>query len=133
MPSTSNKTEPIEEVAVIDRPRCHLGHHRQPGYGLLSGWEENMKDEPRLNGALLPLLGGGAMAVCCAVPLLLASGVLSGLGTWLLDGAWIWLAAVPVLFASGIHLWRRTESRRRHEPANSTVVTDARPSPKRQK
>ena len=92
-----------------------------------------MKDEPRLNSALLPLLGGGAIAVCCGVPLLLVSGVLSGLGTWLLDGAWIWLAAVPVLFAAGLQLWRRAESRRRNEPANSTDVTYARPPPKRQK
>ncbi len=115
---------------MIDRPRCHLCHHRQPGYGLLSGWEENMKDEPRKSSGFVPLLGGGLVAVCCGAPLLLASGALSGVGTWLLNGAWIWFAAVPVLFASGLHLWRRAE---RHEPANSTVVTDARPSPNRQR
>lgn len=40
--------------------------------------------------------GGGlkfvlAMGVCCAVPLLLATGGLTALATWLADGRLVWL------------------------------------------
>ncbi len=91
-----------------------------------------MKQEPGKNSRLVPLLGGGLVVLCCGVPLLLASGALSAVGAWLLDGAWVWLAAVPIL-ATGLHLWRREDSRKPHDPADSTATTGATPSPKRQR
>ncbi len=79
-----------------------------------------MQRKPDGGSVPLPLLGG-LVALCCGGPLLLASGALSGVGAWLLDGAWIWLAAVPILFAAGLHMWRRSVGGQRS--AAATVAT----------
>ena len=100
--------------------------YKPPNAGWSNRRERNMKQEPGgRSGGVLPLLGGGLMVLCCGLPLLLASGALSAVSTWFLDGAWIWLAAVPVLIASGLHFWRQAGRREQNRPANSSNLTGA--------
>jgi hypothetical protein len=56
-------------------------------------------------------LAGLACAVCCAIPLLLAAGVLSGAG-WAAAGAWMPGIAVGLAGLAGAAWW--WASRRRH-------------------
>ena len=63
-----------------------------------------MDDEPkgvRVTGLVL------AHVVCCGGLVLVATGALSGVGTWLFGGGLIWLGAAAVLTAAGLMLWRR--------------------------
>ena len=63
-----------------------------------------MADEPKgrvVAGVL------AAHVVCCGGIVLVATGALSGVGTWLFDGGLIWLGAAAVLVAAGLMLWRR--------------------------
>lgn len=59
----------------------------------------------------LTRLAGLACAACCAVPVLLAAGVLSGAG-WAAAGAWIPGIAVALAALAGTAWW--WASRRRH-------------------
>jgi mercuric ion transport protein len=59
----------------------------------------------------LTSLAGLACAACCAIPALLAAGVLSGAG-WAAAGSWLPGIAVALAALAGIAWWRRP--RRRH-------------------
>ena len=59
----------------------------------------------------LTSLAGLACAACCAIPLLLAAGVLSGAG-WAAAGAWMPGIAVALAALAGAAWWRAR--RRRH-------------------
>ncbi len=56
---------------------------------------------PGMTGVIL------AHVVCCGGIVLVATGALSGVGTWLFGGGLIWLGAAAVLAAAGLMLWRR--------------------------
>ncbi|MEV6814543.1 hypothetical protein [Micromonospora sp. NPDC051296] len=58
-------------------------------------------------------LAGVACAACCAIPLLLAAGMLSGTG-WALAGAWMPGIAVALATLAGAAYW--WTHRRRHPP-----------------
>ncbi len=63
-----------------------------------------MDDEPKG----VPVIGLVlAHVVCCGGLVLVATGALSGVGTWLFCGGLIWLGAAAVLAAAGLMLWRR--------------------------
>jgi len=61
----------------------------------------------------LASLAGLACAACCAIPLLLAGGLLSGAG-WAGAGAWIPGVAVVLAALAGTAWWW-TRRRRRHQ------------------
>ena len=63
-----------------------------------------MDDEPKgfpITGVLL------AHVVCCGGLVLVVTGTLSGLGTWLFDGGLMWLVIAVIVAATGLALWRR--------------------------
>ena len=64
-----------------------------------------MEDEPRGGGKLI--LGAVAMVACCAVPVLIAGGALTGFGAWLFGGGLTWLVVAAIAVAIGYLLWRR--------------------------
>ena len=62
--------------------------------------------------------GGGRMVgllaahvVCCGGIVLMATGAVGGLGTWLLDGGATWLAMPALVAAAGLLLLRRRKGR----------------------
>ena len=63
-----------------------------------------MDNEPKRGGPTGLIL---AHAVCCGGLVLVATGALSGMGAWLLDGGLTWLVSAAVLAAVGLFLWRR--------------------------
>lgn len=63
-----------------------------------------MDNEPKRGGPTALIL---AHAVCCGGLVLVATGALSGMGAWLLDGGLTWLVLAAVLGAAGLFLWRR--------------------------
>lgn len=63
-----------------------------------------MDNEPKRGGPTTLIL---AHAVCCGGLVLVATGALSGMGAWLLEGGLTWLLAAAVLAAAGLFLWRR--------------------------
>ena len=65
-----------------------------------------MEDKPTGGGGGL-ILGAVAMIACCAVPLLIAGGALTGFGAWLSGGGLTWLVVAAIAVAAGILLWRR--------------------------
>lgn len=66
-----------------------------------------MDNEPKRRGPTAMIL---VHAVCCGGLVLVATGALSGMGAWLLDGGLTWLLAAAVLAAAGLFLWRRPTS-----------------------
>ena len=65
--------------------------------------------------------GGGRMVgllaahvVCCGGIVLIATGAVGGLGTWLLDGGATWLAMPALVAAAGLLLLRRRNHQRRN-------------------
>ena len=82
-----------------------------------------MNDEPKGVGPAAGIAAMVAMVVCCGGMLLVTTGVLSGIGAWLLgDGlAWIAVAAGAVV-AAGYVAWRR-----RGRPACAAATLDAEP------
>ena len=65
-----------------------------------------MEDEPRGGGRGL-ILGAVAMIACCAVPVLIAGGALTGFGAWLSGGGLTWLVVAAIGVAAGFLVWRR--------------------------
>ena len=63
-----------------------------------------MDNEPKRGGATGLIL---VHAVCCGGLVLVATGALSGMGAWLLDGGLTGLVSATVLAAVGLFLWRR--------------------------
>ncbi len=63
-----------------------------------------MDNEPKRGGPTVLIL---AHAVCCGGLVLVATGALSGMGAWLLEGGLTWLLAAAVLAAASLFLWRR--------------------------
>ncbi len=63
-----------------------------------------MDNEPKRGGPTALIL---AHAVCCGGIVLVATGALSGMGAWLLEGGLTWLLAAAVLTAASLFLWRR--------------------------
>ena len=69
--------------------------------------------------------GGGRMVgllaahvVCCGGIVLIATGAVGGLGTWLADGGTTWLAVPALVAAAGLLLWRRRKGRAETEWTN---------------
>ena len=56
-------------------------------------------------------LAAAACVACCALPLLLAAGALSGVG-WGITGQWLPALAVLLIASAGVLWW--TSRRRRH-------------------
>ena len=63
-----------------------------------------MEDEPRGGGLIL---GAVAMIACCAVPVLIAGGALTGFGAWLSGGGLTWLVVAAIAVAVGFLLLPR--------------------------
>ena len=63
-----------------------------------------MEREPGGRGMVGLLL---AHVACCGGLVLVATGALSGVGAWLLDGGLRWLVVAALLAAAGLVLWRR--------------------------
>ena len=62
--------------------------------------------------------GGGRMVgilaahvVCCGGIVLIATGAVGGLGTWLADGGTSWLLVAAVVAIAGFALWQRQRRR----------------------
>ncbi len=65
-----------------------------------------MDDEPKRRA----IVGVGlAHVVCCGGIILVATGALSGVGAWLLDGGLAWVGLAAIVAAAGYFLWRRRE------------------------
>ncbi len=63
-----------------------------------------MDDEPKGRA----IVGVGlAHVVCCGGIILVATGALSGVGAWLLDGGLAWVGLAVIVAAAGYFLWRR--------------------------
>ncbi len=72
-----------------------------------------MEREPNeRGGGRSMIIGACGMALCCALPVLLASGALSAAGAGLFDGSlgWWLLAGVFVLAAGGLMLRNRSRA-----------------------
>ncbi len=52
-----------------------------------------------------------AHVVCCGGLMLVLTGALSGVGTWLFDGGLMWLAVAAAVAVTGLALWRRQRRR----------------------
>ena len=63
-----------------------------------------MDNQPRRIGAILLPLG---MVACCGIPLLLATGVLGGVGAWLADGGIPIIIGAVIAGIGFVYLWRR--------------------------
>ena len=63
-----------------------------------------MSDDGR-KGSIGPLIG--LKVICCGALVLVATGALSGAGTWLLDGGLMWLVLALAVLAAGALLWWR--------------------------
>ncbi len=48
-----------------------------------------------------------AHVVCCGGLMLVLTGALSGVGTWLADGGTTWLLVAALVAIAGFALWRR--------------------------
>ncbi len=59
-----------------------------------------MDNEPKRGGPTALIL---AHAVCCGGIVLVATGALSGMGAWLLEGGLTWLLAAAVLTAASLY------------------------------
>ena len=55
-----------------------------------------------------------ANVVCCGGIVLVATGAVGGLGTWLLDGGLTWLAVPALVAAAGLLLLRRRNRQTRN-------------------
>lgn len=65
-----------------------------------------MDDEPKGR----TIVGVGlAHVVCCGGIVLFATGALSGIGAWLLNGGLAWVGLAAIVAAAGYFLWRRRE------------------------
>jgi mercuric ion transport protein len=64
-------------------------------------------------------LAGLARAACCAIPLLLAAGAVSGAG-WVMAGAWMPGIAVTLAAFAGAAWWRARRRRHRADCACGT-------------
>ena len=63
-----------------------------------------MDKQPKGIGAILLPLG---MVACCGIPLLLATGVLSGVGAWLADGGIPIIIGTVIAGIGFVYVWRR--------------------------
>ena len=79
-----------------------------------------MEDEPKGGG----VLGIIAMGVCCGLPLLLFSGVLSGFGAWFADGGYVTVLLAVFAGVVVIYVWRRLSSPANCEVTLNTSTTD---------
>ena len=70
-------------------------------------------------GALLVLL----MPLCCALPILIISGALAGVGAWFTDGPGLALVAAAGVAIIVYVLWRRYKSSR-SEKVRRPAVTE---------
>ncbi len=52
-----------------------------------------------------------AHVVCCGGAVLVLTGALSGVGTWLADGGTTWLLVAAVVAIAGFALWQRQRRR----------------------
>ncbi len=68
-----------------------------------------MNDEPKGGGSAGGIAAMVAMVVCCGGMLLVTTGVLSGIGAWLLGDGLAWLAVAAGAGAAGYFLWRRRQ------------------------
>ena len=68
-----------------------------------------MENGPKPGGAGV-VVGVVAMGVCCAIPLLLATGGIGAISAWLFDGGAIWLliAAILLLVAGRAYFRRKS-------------------------
>jgi len=64
----------------------------------------------RLMSVGLTGLAGTACLACCAIPLLLAAGVLSGAG-WAIAGQWMPGIAISLVALAALAWWRTTRRR----------------------
>jgi mercuric ion transport protein len=67
----------------------------------------------RMLPASLTGLAGLAYAACCAIPLLLTAGVLSGAG-WAAAGSWLPGIALALAALAGVSWWWARRRRHRH-------------------
>ncbi len=65
-----------------------------------------MKMQSDKPGRLATVGVAAAAVLCCGLTLLLATGALSVVGAWFLDGGWRWVAVAPIA-AAGIVMTRR--------------------------
>ena len=67
-----------------------------------------MEKEPGGRGMVGVLV---AHVVCCGGIVLVATGAVGGLGTWLANGGTTWLLLAAVVAIAGFALWRRQRRR----------------------
>ncbi len=67
-----------------------------------------MDNEPGGRGMVGVLV---AHVVCCGGAVLVLTGALSGVGTWLTDGGATWLLVAAVVAIAGLALWQRQRRR----------------------
>ena len=65
-----------------------------------------MEIEPK-GGPGLMILAAVGMVICCAAPVLIVGGALTGFGAWLSGGGLTWLVVAAIAVAAGFLLWRR--------------------------
>ncbi len=86
---------------------------------------DNDTDKPKFGGVVA---FGLAHVVCCGGLLLVATGAMSGVGAWLLEGGLTWLLLAIVLGLAAGFLVLRRRRRRRTEPSDETRQSQARHS-----
>ena len=76
----------------------------------------------RVVSAGLTGLAGTACLACCAVPALLAAGVVSGAG-WTIAGRWVPGIAVSLVALAALAWWRATRHRHRGDCAGGKACS----------
>ena len=85
--------------------------------------KRKMDNEPTgISAILLPL----GMVACCGIPLLIFSGVLSGVGAWLADGGVAIIIGTALLAVGFVYLWRRLGKSQSIDPNVSNEPVDNR-------
>ncbi len=79
-----------------------------------------MDKEPRGIGAILLPLG---MVACCGIPILLTTGVLSGVGAWLADGGIPIIIGTVIAAVGFLYIWRRIGGAGVNTPQSDDQVT----------